>query len=58
MNSPVILEAKNVSKFYEDGQVKAVDGVSLQVYAGEILIIRGPSGSTKVDTLRNSSNFG
>ncbi len=47
MNNSVILEAKDVSKFYEDGQVKAVDGVSLQVYTGEILIIRGPSGCGK-----------
>ncbi len=47
MNNSIILEAKNISKFYEDGQVKAVDNVSLQVYSGEILIIHGPSGSGK-----------
>lgn len=47
MNDSIILEAKNISRFYEDGQVKAVDNISLQVYAGEILIIRGPSGSGK-----------
>lgn len=47
MSSSIILEAKNISKFYEDGQVKAVDDISLQVYSGEILIIRGPSGSGK-----------
>lgn len=47
MSSPVILEAKGVSKFYKDGQVKAVDNISLQVYAGETLIIRGPSGCGK-----------
>lgn len=47
MNDSVILEAKNISKFYEDGQVKAINQVSLQVYTGEILIIHGPSGSGK-----------
>jgi len=47
MNKTIILEAKNISKYYEDGQVKAVDDVSLQVYSGEILIIRGPSGCGK-----------
>lgn len=47
MSSPVILEAKHISKAYEDGQVKAVNDISLQVYSGEVLIIRGPSGSGK-----------
>lgn len=47
MNRTIILEAKNISKYYEDGQVKAIDNVSLQVYSGEILIIRGPSGCGK-----------
>lgn len=47
MSKSIILEAKNVSKIYEDGQVKAVDDLSLQVYSGEILIVQGPSGSGK-----------
>lgn len=47
MSKSIILEAKNVSKVYEDGQVKAVDDLSLQVYSREILIVQGPSGSGK-----------
>lgn len=47
MNNPILIEAKNISKFYKDGQVKAVDDLSLQIFAGEILAIRGPSGSGK-----------
>ncbi|HHT9145481.1 MAG TPA: ABC transporter ATP-binding protein [Candidatus Wunengus sp. YC61] len=47
MNKPIIVEAKNISKIYKDGQVKALDNVSLQIYSGEVLTIRGPSGSGK-----------
>lgn len=47
MNKSIIIEAKNISKFYEDGQVKALDNLSLQVYPGDVLAIRGPSGSGK-----------
>jgi len=47
MNKTILLEAKNISKLYEDGQVRAVDNISLEVYSGEILIIRGPSGCGK-----------
>jgi ABC-type lipoprotein export system ATPase subunit len=45
--SKLLIEAINISKFYKDGQVRALDNVSLQIYTGEILVVHGPSGSGK-----------
>ena len=45
--SKLVIEAINISKFYKDGQVKALDNVSLQIYSGDILVVHGPSGSGK-----------
>lgn len=47
MDKTVILEVRDVVKIYPDGQVRALNGVSLQVFAGEFLVIRGPSGCGK-----------
>ena len=47
MNSEFIIEAKNLSKFYENGKVAALNEINLQVTKGEFLIIRGSSGSGK-----------
>lgn len=44
-----VIELKDVTKSY--GNVKAVDGISLQVYKGEVLGIIGANGAGKSTTL-------
>ncbi|MFN0301566.1 MAG: ABC transporter ATP-binding protein [Burkholderiales bacterium] len=44
-----LLELKNISKFF--GGVRAVDGLSLDVRAGEIVGLIGPNGSGKSTTV-------
>lgn len=45
----VVVRARDVKRYYyiEDETVKALDGVTLDVFAGEYLSIMGPSGSGK-----------
>ena len=54
MNNNIVIEAKNLKKYYTRGPetVKALDGVDFAIQRGEIVSIVGPSGSGKT-TLMN-----
>ena len=52
MNNNNIIEIKNLKKEYEDGSIRALNGIDLEIKRGESVSIIGPSGSGK-STLLN-----
>jgi putative ABC transport system ATP-binding protein len=52
MNNENIIEIKDLKKTYENGVIKALDGINLEIKKGESVSIIGPSGSGK-STLLN-----
>ncbi|MGA2326765.1 MAG: ABC transporter ATP-binding protein [Bryobacteraceae bacterium] len=47
MTDGPMLEARSLTKEYDEGRIQALRGVDLQVARGEFLTISGPSGSGK-----------
>ena len=52
MNMANIVEIKDLKKSYENGNIKALNGINLEIEEGEFVSIIGPSGSGK-STLLN-----
>jgi len=42
-----IIETRNVTRYFDDGAIKALDGVDIAIEEGEFVAIIGPSGSGK-----------
>ena len=49
----VIISVKDLKKYYDDGEVKALDGVTTNIKKGEVVVVIGPSGSGKSTFLRS-----
>lgn len=59
MPKKIALEIKNLYKTYKDGAVKALNGVDLTIYKGEIFGLLGPNGagkSTLINVLTTLAN--
>ena len=52
MNDNIIIRAEGVQKYFKDGAIKALDGVSAEIRKGEVVVVIGPSGSGKSTFLR------
>ncbi len=53
MTANSLIETKDLCKFYNDGSLKALNGVSAKIDRGEVVVIIGPSGSGKSTFLRS-----
>ena len=50
MNS--LIEVKHLKKYYNKGEIKALDDVSVNIERGDVMVVIGPSGSGKSTFLR------
>ncbi|MCR4670457.1 MAG: amino acid ABC transporter ATP-binding protein [Saccharofermentans sp.] len=48
-----MISVKDLKKHYNDGDIKALDGISTDIKKGEVVVIIGPSGSGKSTFLRS-----
>ena len=47
-----LIEVKHLKKYYNKGEIKALDDVSVNIERGDVMVVIGPSGSGKSTLLR------
>ena len=53
MSANCLIKIEQLKKYYKDGEIKALDGLDLEIKKGEVVVIIGPSGSGKSTFLRS-----
>ena len=53
MNGNILIEVKDLKKYYNGGKIKALNGVTTDIKSGEVVVVIGPSGSGKSTFLRS-----
>ena len=52
-NDNALIKVRGLKKHYNYGAIRALDGVDLDIYPGDVMVIIGPSGSGKSTFLRS-----
>jgi len=52
-NQEVLIQVKDLKKHYNKGTIKALDGVTVDINRGDVMVVIGPSGSGKSTLLRS-----
>jgi polar amino acid transport system ATP-binding protein len=53
MKDNILISTTELCKYYNNGKIKALDGVTADITQGEVVVIIGPSGSGKSTYLRS-----
>ncbi len=48
-----LIQVTDLEKHYNFGRIKALDGISVDIYRGDVMVVIGPSGSGKSTFLRS-----
>lgn len=48
-----LIQVKHLKKYYNKGALRALDDVSVDIHAGDVMVVIGPSGSGKSTLLRS-----
>ena len=51
--SDKLIEVRDLKKYYNDDSIKALDGISIDINKGDVMVVIGPSGSGKSTFLRS-----
>ncbi len=53
MTNDKLIQVKNLKKYYKGDRIKALDGITVDINRGDVMVVIGPSGSGKSTFLRS-----
>ena len=51
-DNTALIRVEQLQKYYNGGEIKALDGIQTEIKKGEVVVVIGPSGSGKSTFLR------